>query len=207
MVILTLVRSRPDGNIGFLRLKNRINVLLSRAKHGMYMLGNTDTLRKAAEPPPEGSKRPAAPMWGQVLDMLGESGCIGEAFQVIAKALQLYALVAHLGQLALSIQVFARGYLSVTDNTMLTMHCLRSTPHPDGQRYMRCRPLTRPSCGPRHLRELSTAPMLLAVCSTRHDFCYMNISGLHRPCMTVPFFKLLRELTAPLPLDFTCPAT
>jgi hypothetical protein len=40
VVILSLVRSRPDGNIGFLRLRNRINVLLSRAKHGMYLLGN-----------------------------------------------------------------------------------------------------------------------------------------------------------------------
>jgi superfamily I DNA and/or RNA helicase len=40
VVILSLVRSRADGNIGFLRLRNRINVLLSRAKHGMYLLGN-----------------------------------------------------------------------------------------------------------------------------------------------------------------------
>lgn len=44
MVILSLVRSRPDGNIGFLRLRNRINVLLSRAKHGMYLLGNAGVL-------------------------------------------------------------------------------------------------------------------------------------------------------------------
>lgn len=83
IVILSLVRSRADGNIGFLRMKNRINVLLSRAKHGMYILGNADTLRKASEPPPEGSKRPAAPMWGQVLDMLEQDNSIGEAFEVM----------------------------------------------------------------------------------------------------------------------------
>lgn len=82
VVILSLVRSRPDGNIGFLRMKNRINVLLSRAKHGMYMFGNADTLRKASEPPPEGSRRPPAPMWGQVLDMLEERNSIGTAFEV-----------------------------------------------------------------------------------------------------------------------------
>jgi superfamily I DNA and/or RNA helicase len=44
VVILSLVRSRPDGNIGFLRLRNRINVLLSRAKHSMYLLGNAGML-------------------------------------------------------------------------------------------------------------------------------------------------------------------
>jgi hypothetical protein len=41
-----------------------------------------DTLRAASAPPPEGSRRPAAPMWGQVLDMLQERGCIGPELQV-----------------------------------------------------------------------------------------------------------------------------
>lgn len=33
-----------QGQIGFLRTSNRINVMLSRAKHGMYILGHVDTL-------------------------------------------------------------------------------------------------------------------------------------------------------------------
>ena len=81
-MILSLVRSRPDGNTGFLRLRNRINVLLSRARHGMYLLGNPDTLRAAAAPPPAGSRRPAAPMWGQVLDMLEQKGKTGTQLEV-----------------------------------------------------------------------------------------------------------------------------
>ena len=32
------------GNIGFLKTHNRVNVMLSRAKHGMYILGHADTL-------------------------------------------------------------------------------------------------------------------------------------------------------------------
>ena len=32
------------GTIGFLKTSNRINVMLSRAKHGMYILGHADTL-------------------------------------------------------------------------------------------------------------------------------------------------------------------
>lgn len=32
------------GSIGFLATSNRVNVMLSRAKHGMYLLGNQATL-------------------------------------------------------------------------------------------------------------------------------------------------------------------
>ena len=32
------------GSIGFLATSNRVNVMLSRAKHGMYILGNEATL-------------------------------------------------------------------------------------------------------------------------------------------------------------------
>lgn len=63
-------------------LQNRINVLLSRAKHGMYILGNGQTLLKASQPPPEGSRRPAAPMWRDVLTMLHERGQIGYELEV-----------------------------------------------------------------------------------------------------------------------------
>lgn len=45
MVIVSLVRSNENGNLGFLRILNRVNVLLSRAMHGMYLLGNADCLR------------------------------------------------------------------------------------------------------------------------------------------------------------------
>ncbi|KAJ5644917.1 hypothetical protein N7507_010928 [Penicillium longicatenatum] len=45
VVIVSLVRSNKAHNCGFLRAPNRINVLLSRAKHGMYIIGNSETLR------------------------------------------------------------------------------------------------------------------------------------------------------------------
>jgi hypothetical protein len=37
VIIISLVRNHPRGRIGFLNISNRINVLLSRAKHGMYV--------------------------------------------------------------------------------------------------------------------------------------------------------------------------
>ncbi|CAM9311631.1 unnamed protein product, partial [Sphacelaria rigidula] len=45
IVIVSLVRSNSNGDIGFLRSSNRVNVLLSRAQHGMYIIGNAGKTR------------------------------------------------------------------------------------------------------------------------------------------------------------------
>ncbi|KAG2423774.1 hypothetical protein HXX76_015050 [Chlamydomonas incerta] len=65
VVIISLVRSNAGGSIGFLREPERINVLLSRARHGMILFGNSKTLRTAKSP--EGRRH-----WGGVLGMLEE---------------------------------------------------------------------------------------------------------------------------------------
>ena len=64
IVIVSLVRSNGDGRVGFLRTTNRINVLLSRAQHGMYLLGNANTYSNI-------------PMWQKVTDMLRVSESVG----------------------------------------------------------------------------------------------------------------------------------
>jgi hypothetical protein len=65
-VIISLVRSTsPKKSIGFLKTSNRINVLLSRAKHGMYMIGNDSLLRMHSE------------MWTNVLDILETRNQVG----------------------------------------------------------------------------------------------------------------------------------
>jgi len=47
VVILSTVRSNQHGRIGFLKDDNRVNVMLSRAKHGLFILGSAMTvLRK-----------------------------------------------------------------------------------------------------------------------------------------------------------------
>lgn len=55
--------------IGFLKTSNRINVMLSRAKHGMYILGHADTLNASKK----------STMWRQVV-LLAEisSNLIGD---------------------------------------------------------------------------------------------------------------------------------
>lgn len=65
VVILSLVRSNKERKVGFLKTTNRINVLLSRAQHGMYLIGNTDTYSNI-------------PMWAQVHNMLQATDSVGK---------------------------------------------------------------------------------------------------------------------------------
>ncbi|XP_069936097.1 NFX1-type zinc finger-containing protein 1 isoform X2 [Cherax quadricarinatus] len=49
IILLSLVRSNSEGNVGFLRTDNRVCVALSRAKHGLYITGNMDLLCTSSE--------------------------------------------------------------------------------------------------------------------------------------------------------------
>ena len=64
VIVISLVRSNDKRKCGFLKASNRINVLLSRARHGMYIIGNSDTSRPV-------------PMWAEVLSILERSNNIG----------------------------------------------------------------------------------------------------------------------------------
>ena len=69
VIIVSLVRSNKKNNCGFLKTSNRINVLLSRAQHGMYILGNANTARHVR-------------MWDAVLNMLEEAGNFGNTLEL-----------------------------------------------------------------------------------------------------------------------------
>ncbi|RHZ53052.1 hypothetical protein CDV55_103786 [Aspergillus turcosus] len=69
VVVISLVRSNSQNRCGFLRTPNRINVLLSRAQHGMYIIGNSETSSHV-------------PMWAQVIDILRQSGNIGPQLEL-----------------------------------------------------------------------------------------------------------------------------
>ena len=70
IVIVSLVRSNDKKKLGFLGTddgRNRMCVAQSRAKCGLYFIGNVECLRTAAH-------------WKQLLDLLQERGCVGDKF-------------------------------------------------------------------------------------------------------------------------------
>ncbi|KAJ2986340.1 hypothetical protein NUW58_g5073 [Xylaria curta] len=69
VVVISLVRSNEEKRCGFLNTPNRINVLLSRAKHGMYLIGNSDTYEHI-------------PMWAHVITMLRDKNNIGPTLEL-----------------------------------------------------------------------------------------------------------------------------
>ena len=71
-MILSLVRNQVSGAIGFLGIKNRANVLLSRAMHGMYIIGNAQSLRACRK----------SNIWGTVLEILSGREYVGNELKV-----------------------------------------------------------------------------------------------------------------------------
>ncbi|KAK9765034.1 hypothetical protein K7432_006969 [Basidiobolus ranarum] len=77
IVIISLVRNNSKQNshgIGFLKSPNRSNVLLSRAQHGMFILGNASLL----------SKRENG-IWPKVIEELRENSRLGPGFPIMCK--------------------------------------------------------------------------------------------------------------------------
>lgn len=69
IVLLSLVRSNQEGKVGFLQISNRICVALSRAKKGMYCIGNMQMLARV-------------PLWSRIIHTLREHNQIGPALRL-----------------------------------------------------------------------------------------------------------------------------
>lgn len=70
IMILTFVRSNNDGDIGFLKVSNRINVALSRAKKGLYCIGNFDCLVEKSH------------LWQKIVEKLKPQKAIGTTLEL-----------------------------------------------------------------------------------------------------------------------------
>ncbi|NXF36396.1 ZNFX1 protein, partial [Nyctibius bracteatus] len=66
IILLSLVRSNKEERTGFLQIPNRICVALSRAKKGLYCIGNMRMLGKV-------------PLWSKIIHTLREKGHIGRS--------------------------------------------------------------------------------------------------------------------------------
>ncbi|CAH2283721.1 Hypothetical predicted protein [Pelobates cultripes] len=69
IVILSLVRSNSVGSVGFLQIPNRVCVALSRAKKGLFCIGNMQLLSKV-------------PLWKKMNEVLTENGQIGSELKL-----------------------------------------------------------------------------------------------------------------------------
>ncbi|XP_021348896.1 NFX1-type zinc finger-containing protein 1-like [Mizuhopecten yessoensis] len=73
IVLLSLVRSNSDGKIGFLKIDNRVCVALSRAKKGMFVIGNMDMMA-------QGSK-----LWKNIVSHAQKERMIGEGLRLVCQ--------------------------------------------------------------------------------------------------------------------------
>merc|ERR1719183_901793 len=72
IIIVSLVRSNRQKAMGFLAVENRINVALTRAKHGMFIVGNSDMLK--------GHK-----LWTSIMNNLSSDGCFSDRMPLVDK--------------------------------------------------------------------------------------------------------------------------
>ena len=68
IIILCLVRCNEYQRIGFLKNENRVCVALSRAKHGFYMIGDMNALKKNSS------------LWKEIHTTLKSRKCVDQAF-------------------------------------------------------------------------------------------------------------------------------
>lgn len=70
IILLSFVRSNDEGNIGFLKDSHRINVALSRARKGLYCIGNFDCLAEKSQ------------LWKSLISDLSNLSAIGDKLEL-----------------------------------------------------------------------------------------------------------------------------
>lgn len=70
IIIMTFVRSNIEGEIGFLKVSNRVNVSLSRARKALYCIGNFDCLAEKS------------PLWQTINKILQNNNAFGKSLPI-----------------------------------------------------------------------------------------------------------------------------
>eukprot|EP00798_Chlamydomonas_sp_ICE-L_P013667 gene13667-19555_t len=78
IVLISLVRSNAQGDIGFLSSAERVNVLLSRARNGMYLFGNMHCLTNCRA-------APGRNLWGRLAGLLRDKGQLLDFLPAVCK--------------------------------------------------------------------------------------------------------------------------
>lgn len=67
IILLSLVRNNSTGNVGFLKIENRVCVALSRAREGLFIMGNMKNLVTKNE------------IWPKIKQSLEDNDSIGDS--------------------------------------------------------------------------------------------------------------------------------
>ena len=73
VILMSLVRSNEEGKIGFLKIENRVCVALSRAKHGLFVIGNMTLMEKGSS------------LWNKVVRYAKKENIIGHGLTLQCK--------------------------------------------------------------------------------------------------------------------------
>ncbi|KAK0051438.1 NFX1-type zinc finger-containing protein 1 [Biomphalaria pfeifferi] len=73
IILLSLVRSNSDNQVGFLSTDNRVCVAISRAQYGMYVIGDIDLLAKRSQ------------LWENIKHTAESHDCIGQVLHLSCK--------------------------------------------------------------------------------------------------------------------------
>lgn len=73
IILLSFVRSNEEGNIGFLKDSHRVNVALSRARKGLYCIGNFDCLAENSS------------LWQNIISDLTAQRAIGRELEIFCQ--------------------------------------------------------------------------------------------------------------------------
>lgn len=71
IILLSLVRSNAKGHIGFLKTENRVCVALSRARDGLFIIGNMENLTRSSS------------IWPQIEARLEQTRSIGNGVLLV----------------------------------------------------------------------------------------------------------------------------
>ncbi|KAI0294249.1 P-loop containing nucleoside triphosphate hydrolase protein, partial [Multifurca ochricompacta] len=168
IVIISLVRNsgsfeEGEGSIGFLKSINRINVALSRAKHGLYILGNASNLRKNAT-------------WKVILDEMEDEDQIGYALPIVCPR---HPLAVHSISKPGELPTFAPegGCLRQCEFRLACGHVCPSMCHTDQDNHQRMKcnqPCVKVTCPRSH-----PCPLL---CSDDCGECKFPVYNVRLPC-------------------------
>lgn len=70
IILLSLVRNNSEGKIGFLKIENRVCVALSRAREGLYIMGNMSMLCQASQ------------IWPKIKTVLVDQNSLGRSLRL-----------------------------------------------------------------------------------------------------------------------------